>query len=109
MGKKKKQRLTTDAETEPESNPINGNIDDSHGNKKLKKIKKNKTNEEIATVSIAVPASIIDNVPTLELATRVSISKLLSFPSQKHYFYSKNQNLIHSAYVFLLDCRFSAG
>lgn len=84
MGKKKKQRLTTDAETEPESNPINGNIDDSHSNKKLKKIKKNKTNEEIPTVSIAVPASIIDNVPTLELATRVPISKLLSFPSQKH-------------------------
>ncbi|CAI8604750.1 unnamed protein product [Vicia faba] len=70
MGKKK-QRLTTDADAAPELDPINGNNDESHSNKKLKKHKKNKT-IEIPTVSIAVPASIIDNVPTLELATRLA-------------------------------------
>ncbi|KAK2458339.1 putative methyltransferase C9orf114 [Trifolium repens] len=72
MGKKK-QRLNPDEETEPEPNPTNGNNEDSHSDKNLKlkkkKNKKIKTNE-IPTVSIAVPASIIDNVPTLELATR---------------------------------------
>jgi magnesium-transporting ATPase (P-type) len=100
MGKKK-QRLNPDEETEPEPNPINGNTDDSHSNKKLKKKKnkKIKTNE-IPTVSIAVPASIIDNVPTLELATRVPISISLSFPTQKYHFCSKNENLIHSEYNF---------
>ncbi|GAU14883.1 hypothetical protein TSUD_46760 [Trifolium subterraneum] len=74
MGKKK-QRLNPDADAEPEPNPINNanNEDDSHSNNKLKKKKnkKIKTNE-IPTVSIAVPASIIDNVPTLELATRLA-------------------------------------
>ncbi|XP_058769638.1 uncharacterized protein LOC131643441 [Vicia villosa] len=70
MGKKK-QRLATDADAAPELDPINGNNDESHSKKKLKKQKKNKTNE-IPTVSIAVPASIIDNVPTLELATRLA-------------------------------------
>ncbi|KAI5400939.1 uncharacterized protein LOC127097142 [Lathyrus oleraceus] len=70
MGKKK-QRLTTDADAAPELDPITGNNDESHSKKKLKKQKKNKTNE-IPTVSIAVPASIIDNVPTLELATRLA-------------------------------------
>jgi hypothetical protein len=103
MGKKK-QRLNPDEETEPEPNPINGNTDDSHSNKKLKKKKKNKKikTNEIPTVSIAVPASIIDNVPTLELATRVPNSISLSFPSQKHHFCSKNENLIHSEYNFFL-------
>ncbi|CAK8573757.1 unnamed protein product [Lathyrus sativus] len=70
MGKKK-QRLTTDADAAPELDPITGNNDKSHSKKKLKKHKKIKTNE-IPTVSIAVPASIIDNVPTLELATRLA-------------------------------------
>jgi hypothetical protein len=104
MGKKK-QRLNPDEETEPEPNPTNGNNEDSHSDKNLKlkkkKNKKIKTNE-IPTVSIAVPASIIDNVPTLELATRVPNSISLSFPSQKHHFCSKNENLIHSEYNFFL-------
>lgn len=72
MAKKKQRQQTTDAE--PELNADNGNSDDSHAKKKLKK--KKKTNH-IPTVSIAVPASIIDNVPTLELATRVPISESL--------------------------------
>ena len=53
---------------EPELNTNNDDSDDSHNKKKLKK--KNKK-MKIPTVSIAVPGSIIDNVPTLELATRV--------------------------------------
>ena len=51
-----------------ELNTNNDDSDDSHNKKKLKK--KNKK-MKIPTVSIAVPGSIIDNVPTLELATRV--------------------------------------
>jgi len=62
----KKQR--TETEVEPELNGNNGENDDSRSKKKLKKKNKRK---EIPTVSMAVPASIIDNVPTLELATRV--------------------------------------
>ncbi|XP_004496766.2 uncharacterized protein [Cicer arietinum] len=63
---KKKQRLTTDAEAEAEVNS-----DDSHPKKKKLKKNKKKTND-IPTVSIAVPASIIDNVQTLEIATRLA-------------------------------------
>ncbi|XP_061376527.1 uncharacterized protein LOC133318543 isoform X2 [Gastrolobium bilobum] len=67
MAKKKKQQRTY-AEVEPELNGKNGDSDDSHNKKKLKK----KKTSQIPTVSIAVPASIIDNVPTLELATRLA-------------------------------------
>ncbi|KAL9317401.1 hypothetical protein ACSQ67_013918 [Phaseolus vulgaris] len=63
----KKQR--TETEVEPELNGNNGENDDSRSKKKLKKKNKRK---EIPTVSMAVPASIIDNVPTLELATRLA-------------------------------------
>ncbi|KAK7357507.1 hypothetical protein VNO80_16795 [Phaseolus coccineus] len=63
----KKQR--TDTEVEAELNGNNGDNDDSRSKKKLRKKIKIK---EIPTVSMAVPASIIDNVPTLELATRLA-------------------------------------
>ncbi|ESW15212.1 hypothetical protein PHAVU_007G053900 [Phaseolus vulgaris] len=63
----KKQR--TDTEVEAELNGNNGENDDSRSKKKLRKKNKRK---EIPTVSMAVPASIIDNVPTLELATRLA-------------------------------------
>lgn len=72
MAKKNKKHATTtttDAEVEPHLNADTD--DDSHVNKKLKKTKKNKK-KKIPTVTIAVPASIIDNVPTLELATRLA-------------------------------------
>ncbi|KAL5195028.1 putative methyltransferase C9orf114 [Glycine soja] len=66
---KKNKKQTRDAEVEPELNTKNGENDDSHNKKKLKKKRMRK---KIPTVSIAVPASIIDNVPTLELATRLA-------------------------------------
>jgi len=65
---KREKKQTTDTEVEAELNGNNGDNDDSRSKKKLKKKNKKK---EIPTVSMAVPASIIDNVPTLELATRV--------------------------------------
>ena len=65
---KKNKKQATEGEVEPELNTNNDDSDDSHNKKKLKK--KNKK-MKIPTVSIAVPGSIIDNVPTLELATRV--------------------------------------
>ncbi|XP_057424997.1 uncharacterized protein LOC130718427 [Lotus japonicus] len=72
MGKKKKKE-GTDSDVEPELNAANnGNIDDSHHKKKHKKKKKMKKTNQLPTVSIAVPGSIIDNVPTLELATRLA-------------------------------------
>lgn len=90
MAKKNKR---TREETEPQLNANNGHSDDSHNTKKLKKKEKNKNKNKnknkdktenendqdeeakhIPTVSIAVPASIIDNVPTLELATRVPLT-----------------------------------
>ncbi|KAG5128340.1 hypothetical protein JHK82_029175 [Glycine max] len=66
---KKNKKQATEGEVEPELNTNNDDSDDSHNKKKLKK--KNKK-MKIPTVSIAVPASIIDNVPTLELATRLA-------------------------------------
>ncbi|MED6157148.1 hypothetical protein PIB30_020649 [Stylosanthes scabra] len=82
MGKKNKRR-DEDADS-PQLNANNGNCNDSDNEKKLKN-KKNKKKKsknvnkhitekpkEMATVSIAVAASIIDNVPTLELATRLA-------------------------------------
>jgi len=65
---KREKKQTTDTEVEAELNGNNGDNDDSRSKKKLKKKNKKK---KIPTVSMAVPASIIDNVPTLELATRV--------------------------------------
>lgn len=65
---KKNKKQATEGEVEPELNTNNDDSDDSHNKKKLKKKRMRK---KIPTVSIAVPASIIDNVPTLELATRV--------------------------------------
>lgn len=96
MGKKNKR---TGADAGPELNATNGHCDDSQNAKKLKK-KKNTEKEkvkdqdeagkQIPTVSIAVPASIIDNVPTLDLATRVTaISNAVSF-----YFIFKNNLLL---------------
>ncbi|KAK7270015.1 hypothetical protein RIF29_22860 [Crotalaria pallida] len=75
MGKKNKRR---EADAETELNTVNGDYSDNSQNaKKLKKKEKKKKNKnkdenEIPTVSIAVAASIIDNVPTLELATRLA-------------------------------------
>ncbi|KHN02693.1 Hypothetical protein glysoja_015935 [Glycine soja] len=66
---KKNKKQATEGEVEPELNTNNDDSDDSHNKKKLKK--KNKK-MKIPTVSIAVPGSIIDNVPTLELATRLA-------------------------------------
>ncbi|QCE08367.1 putative methyltransferase C9orf114 homolog [Vigna unguiculata] len=66
---KKNKKQTTDTEVEAELNGNNGDNDDSRNKKKLKKNSKRK---KIPTVSMAVPASIIDNVPTLELATRLA-------------------------------------
>ncbi|CAL0300413.1 unnamed protein product [Lupinus luteus] len=73
MGKKNKRR-EIDAESEAEFVATNDHSGDSqNANKKEKKKKqKNKNQNEIPTVSIAVAASIIDNVPTLELATRLA-------------------------------------
>ncbi|KAK7280170.1 hypothetical protein RJT34_25232 [Clitoria ternatea] len=67
---KKNKKQTTHSEVEPEPNANNGDSDDYSHNKK--KFKKKKKNNKIPTVTIAVPASIIDNVPTLELATRLA-------------------------------------
>lgn len=99
MAKKKQRRQSTDAAAEPELNPNNGNSDDTHNKKKLKKEKK--TNE-IPTVSIAVPASIIDNVPTLELATRVPISKWPFFLFLFHSLYSDYILFLFSLFSWLV-------
>ncbi|KAE9611656.1 hypothetical protein Lal_00011477 [Lupinus albus] len=69
MGKKNKRR---DEDAEPKLIVKNGNSDDSPNAKKKHKKNKNKNRNELPTVSIAVAASIIDNVPTLELATRLA-------------------------------------
>ncbi|XP_014524165.1 putative methyltransferase C9orf114 homolog isoform X1 [Vigna radiata var. radiata] len=66
---KKNKKQTTDTEVEAE---LNGNNDDNDDSRNKKKLKKNKKRKKIPTVSMAVPASIIDNVPTLELATRLA-------------------------------------
>ncbi|XP_047181557.1 putative methyltransferase C9orf114 isoform X2 [Vigna umbellata] len=66
---KKNKKQTTDTEVEAERN---GNNDDNDVSRNKKKLKKNKKKKKIPTVSMAVPASIIDNVPTLELATRLA-------------------------------------
>lgn len=90
MGKKKKRTETESEVEKPENDKTGDEIHLTNGDshKKKKKKKEEATNEtrkeenkpkQVPTVSIAVPASIIDNTQSFELATRVSLSLLHSF------------------------------
>lgn len=75
---KKKRRAEAESESGPNAPDARQNdVELVNGNPHKKKKKKKRTDEEteeIPTVSIAVPGSIIDNTQSFELATRVHLS-----------------------------------